>query len=96
MRSLNDIAKHRNGGLAVLLPVVEAAANQTTADFIQSERKRLASEQERTAANDARLGQMARDLPAVLGLRDLRRAGVGDEPQRERTDVGRRRVPGRN
>lgn len=80
--TMDRIFKHPNGGWRVILPVMGAVVGQTADAFIIHEKERLAHERREYQAREASLGQMARDLRAVvplaLGGRDelpSRRAG---------------------
>lgn len=72
--TLDRIFKHPNGGWRVILPVMGAVVGQSADAFILHEKERLADERRQYEEREARLGQMARDLRAVVGL-DRRRAG---------------------
>lgn len=80
--TLDRIFKHPNGGWRVILPVMGAVVGQTADAFIIAEQQRLAHERREYEAREARLGQMASDLRAVVPLalggsdeRPSRRAG---------------------
>lgn len=71
---LDRIWKHPSGGWRVLLPVMGAVIGQTADAFILQEKERLAHERLEYERREAELGEMARDLRAVVHLAD-RRAG---------------------
>ncbi len=66
--TIDRIFKHPNGGWRVILPVMGAVVGQTADAFIIHEQQRLAHERREYEAREARLGQMARDLRAVVPL----------------------------
>lgn len=75
---IDRVLKHPNGGWKVALPVIGAVVGQTADAFILQEQERLADERRSFEAQEARLGQMARDLRIVVPLRlgeSSRRAG---------------------
>lgn len=64
--TLDRVWKHPNGGWRVLLPVMGAVVGHSADTFIIQEKTRLENERRTFEAREARLGQMARDLRAVV------------------------------
>ncbi len=77
--TLDRIFKHPNGGWRVILPVMGAVVGQSADAFILAEQKRLANERHEYEVREARLGQMARDLRAVVSLAH---GGSSERPSR--------------
>lgn len=96
LNAIEKIAKHRNGGWAVVLPAFEAVIGQSVDQFVSIQKEARAREAQLRAEETAALARMARDLPAVLGLGDLRGRGVGDGQGVQRGALAGRRVSRRN
>jgi hypothetical protein len=84
------IVKHPRGGWVVVLPVMGAVIGQSLDDWLQdrlaAEERRLRLERERYERESARLGPMAREVAALLGV------GARRAPEH---DLGEHRSHGR-
>lgn len=68
--TLEKIMKHPRGRLAVFIPVICAMTGESIHQFVAEQKKRAQNEKERYAANAARFGSLARDLPSLLDSPD--------------------------
>lgn len=66
--TVDKIWKHKNGGWAVLLPVMGAVIGHSFEDFITQEQERLRHERRSYEEREARLGEMASHLRSRFGL----------------------------
>ena len=67
-RTIDKIKQHPRGGWRIILEADALVTGCSVLDFIQSETARIENDRRRADAELARLGQMARALPAVLGV----------------------------
>lgn len=66
--TIDKILDHRRGGFGLGLLILEIRMQTSLQAWIHSERERLAHEAARQAADAAALDEMARHLPARLGV----------------------------
>lgn len=66
--TIDKIIDHPRGGFGLGLLILEIRTQTALRAWVQTEKDRLAHESQQAAADADALGQMARHLPAVLGL----------------------------
>ena len=66
--TIDKIIDHPRGGFGLGLLILEIRTQTALRAWVQTEKDRLAHESEQAAADADALGQMARHLPAVLGV----------------------------
>lgn len=88
-RTVDKIIKHRNGGWRLVLEITEHVLGVSLAEFIHTERARLAEEQRRAEEGERALAQMASRLPALLGV------GAGGAAGLPAGTIGQRRASSR-
>lgn len=64
----DKIKRHPNGGWRVVVEVEAAVIGQSLDQFLETESRRRARDGERYLADSRHLLEVARDLPAVIGL----------------------------
>lgn len=82
--TIDKIIDHPRGGFGLGLLILEIRTQTALRAWVQSERERLSDEANRSAANAAALGEMARHIPARLGLGDTGPGERGAAVPRER------------
>lgn len=94
--TIDKIIDHPNGGFGLALLILEIRTQTGLSEWLKSEEERHANAAERAAADARALAQMARRLPAVLGLGGVRNRRVDARQDGLGGEVRSFRLPGPN
>lgn len=82
--TIDKIYDHPRGGMGLALLITEIRFQTGLREWVQSQRERSADAARRHEEDAAALGEMARRLPAALGVVPSRAGGLGVRRPRER------------